>query len=62
MSLANMDAMIVFLLQFVAAPADPEQAKELLYDLSRADYNKLLSAVLQENDDFLPSPRPSSAS
>jgi hypothetical protein len=48
-----MDALIEFLLMFVAAPADRDQARELLYDMSRAQYNNLLQAVLKENGDFL---------
>ena len=49
-----MDDMINFLLTFVAEPQDREQARELLYDLSRDDYNGLLQAVLRESEDFLP--------
>lgn len=60
--LQTMDEMITFLLTFVSAPTDREHARELLLDLSRADYRKLLNAILQENDDFLPSAPPSSAS
>jgi len=53
-SLAAMDAMIDFLAQFVTAPTDPELARSLLLDLSRNDYNNLLSAVTREDPDFLP--------
>lgn len=49
------DSMVDFLIGFVVEPVDREQARELLFDLSRDDYNKLLRAVLAENDDFLPS-------
>lgn len=61
-SLANMDAMIGFLLTFVVEPEDREQARELLLDLSRNEYNDLLEAVNREDPDFLPSARPTSAS
>lgn len=53
-SLAALDEMISFLLQFVETPHDREIARELLLDLSRDDYNKLLAAILRENEDFLP--------
>ena len=55
----SMDAMIAFLLQFVAAPADRDAARELLLDLSRTDYTKLLTAINAEDGDFLPTSRPS---
>lgn len=51
---AALDSMLTFLLGFVAEPLDREQARELLLDLSREDYNSFLKAVLAENDSFLP--------
>lgn len=60
--LASMDAMIAFLLRFVAEPVDRHQARELLLDLSRTEYNALLQAVLQENEDFLSPQRRSAPS
>lgn len=53
-SVASIDGMIGFLTQFVTSPADREQARELLLDLSREDYNNLLNAVNREDPDFLP--------
>lgn len=55
----SMDDMITFLLQFVTAPTDRDSARELLLDLSREDYTKLLTAINAEDSDFLPTSRPS---
>lgn len=55
----SMDAMIAFLLQFVTTPLDRGAARELLLDLSRQDYTKLLTAINAEDGDFLPTSRPS---
>lgn len=52
-SVATMDAMIDFLLTFVSEPADRDAARELMLDMSRDDYNRTLSAVMQEDADFL---------
>lgn len=52
-SVQTMDDMITFLLGFVVEPTDKEQARELLLDLSRDDYNRTLAAVNQEDPDFL---------
>lgn len=60
-SVETMDALIGFLARFVTEPADPEQACELLLDLSRDDYNDLLRAVNREDADFLPSSTPRSS-
>ena len=59
-SIKTLDELVTFLLRFVSAPADREQARELLLDLSRADYNALLQAVLYESDVPLASRRPKS--
>lgn len=52
-SVQTMDDLITFLLGFVVEPTDREQARELLLDLSRDDYNRTLAAVNQEDPDFL---------
>lgn len=51
---AAMDAMIDFLLDFVSVPEDRDAACELLLDISKNEYQKLLRAILQDNEDFLP--------
>lgn len=51
--LAAMDDMIAFLLQFVAEPLDRDTARELIYDLSRDEYGKLLDAIKREDAHFL---------
>jgi len=61
-SIKTLDELVTFLLRFVSAPADREQARELLLDLSRADYNALLQAVLYESDVPLASRRQRNAS
>lgn len=52
-SVATMDEMIGFLLQFVAQPVDRDAARELLLDISRDDYQRILQAVNAEDADFL---------
>lgn len=62
-SVQTMDEMVDFLLTFVVEPEDRSQARELLLDLSRDDYNRTLAAVNQEDSDFLtPSLRTASSS
>lgn len=52
-SVATMDELIGFLLQFVAEPADRDAARELLLDISRDEYQRILQAVNTEDADFL---------
>lgn len=47
------DDLVTFLLGFVAEPQNRDEARELLLDMDRDQYNKLLTAVLAENDSFL---------
>jgi hypothetical protein len=49
----TMNDMIDFLLTFVAEPADRNVARELLLDISRDEYNRVLQAVNAEDPDFL---------
>lgn len=59
---ADYDELVTFLLGFVGEPLDRDQARELLLDMGRDQYNKLLTAVLAENDSFLRSNQPNSDS
>lgn len=52
-SVATMDQMVEFMLGFVAEPEDREQARELLLDLSREGYERVLQAINAEDADFL---------
>ena len=52
---AAMEAMVAWLTQFVTTPADPQDAREALLDLSKQDYDALLQSVAMESDAFLPS-------
>ncbi len=53
-SVTTIDSMIDFLATFVEEPSDSATVHALLMDMSRSDYNRLLTAVMGGKGGFLP--------